>query len=533
MRRIRRKRSFDYVLPFLILVGLGVIVVLAFQLWSNLKGASGDVYFYLASGKAKLLPYGTAEWENAYSGTRLLLGDSVKTSQDSRLVLQFYNGTMVRLGDDTQVTLTDLNRRGDSEKIGLALDHGMMWVKRVTTEDIKTSEFDVRTSHMLVRDSGTIFEMEHNIAETVRVLRGSVKVDVLANEENKNQVSDMVQVGVGQQINIDDAVLKAFRARENPSVLMAVADDFKASEWYSWNIQEDETPTDFSHTQKIENTAPTQSLSQVLTQENSLSQQSTQERPVTTEQNVTQQNTQQIVETQEVVVGTLESPVVLKPEAQQRTTDQSKMAITGTVSPGTTKVVVEQKLGGSSNSEEYTLGQFKAGNSSFAYNLNETFNNFKSGNNIYRFYAVDAKGQKSDSTEITIVYNKPKVTEALTAPVVLSFNGGNSSTVTMGVVKVEGEIHGAQKVVVNNFTLGKFEPGSTRWIYYANENGDNLKPGLNEYEAYGIDSDGKESSRVKFTITYNKAGITQGTAQTQQTGTQQKTSPTQEVPKGF
>ena len=75
---------------------------------------------------------------------------------------------------------------------------------------------------------------------------------------------------------------------------------------------------------------------------------------------------------------------------------------------------------------------------------------------------------------------------------------------SVGIVKVEGEVHGAAKVVVNGFTLGKFQSGSTRWIYYANENGDNLKPGINQYEAYAIDADGKESERTKFEIIYNK-----------------------------
>lgn len=63
MRRVyRRKRPLEYLLPFLIFVGLGVIVVLGFQLWNSLQGVKGDVFFYTAGGRAKMLPDGMKEW---------------------------------------------------------------------------------------------------------------------------------------------------------------------------------------------------------------------------------------------------------------------------------------------------------------------------------------------------------------------------------------------------------------------------------------------------------------------------------------
>jgi len=81
MRRVNRlQRPVDFLLPFLVLVSIGIIGVMAFQVWQNWdKQGKADVYFYVIGGKAKILPYGQAEWNNAYSGTKLLLGDALKT----------------------------------------------------------------------------------------------------------------------------------------------------------------------------------------------------------------------------------------------------------------------------------------------------------------------------------------------------------------------------------------------------------------------------------------------------------------------
>ncbi len=180
------------------------------------------------------------------------------------------------------------------------------------------------------------------------------------------------------------------------------------------------------------------------------------------------------------------------------------MAVSGTVGKKTAKVVVEQVIDG--RKDVYTLGKYQAGAAEWSYNVSEALGNLKSGENNYSFYAVDAEGNKSESTLLTLTYNKPAVTitDALTAPEVETFNGGPSSTVSVDTVKVEGYVKGAEKVVINDYALSKYEAGSTKWIYTAKESFGNLKPGLNEYEVYAVAPDGTKSAVTKFTITYNK-----------------------------
>jgi hypothetical protein len=521
---VRRKGPIDYVLPFLMLVGLGIILILGYQIWSNFdKQNKSDVYFYVPQGKARLLPYGTAAWDEAYSGTKLRLGDALKTSSLGRVVMEFFNGTVVRLGEDSAATLVDLVKETDHEEIVLKLDNGKLWVKGQKSPGVREARYEVRTAHMKVKAKGTVFEVESDSHETVRVLEGDVDVDILVKTNGQERVADTVQVGVGQELVLDEASLKAFESSLSPSVIMAIGEEFKDTPWFRWNMSEDESPTNFASTQ-----ASTMEHSSTSVPDSQEGQGSF--APVTsTEETSSTSNTQEVDESNNNNFGE-GTPDITSPLTSTSTVTNGKSVLEGTVPAGTEKVIVESTVGGVTDS--YTLSKFKKGETTWSYNVSEVIGNLKKGDNVYRVYAVDADGNKSDPATVTIVYEKEKVdiTDALVAPAVTSFNGSSSSTVTTDVVKIVGSVKGAEKVVVNGYTLGAFQAGATSWSYSAKEALGNLKPGVNDYEVYAIDEEGNKSAVVKFTITYNKpagSGTTTGgttgtgTGSTTGTGTQQ------------
>ncbi len=514
MRRITRKRPVDYILPFLVILGLGVIVVLGFQVWKNFdKQGKADVYFYIAGGKARVLPFGEATWENAFSGTKMLVGDSLKTSSLGKAVLVFFNGTQIRIGNDTAVTLTDLVRQPDAEKIVMAMDNGMLWVNARKSPGVKQADYEVRTTNMVVKAVGTVFEVESGTTQIVRVIEGSVDVDVVVNTNGKDRVADTIEVGVGQEITIDDATLKAFEESQSPSVLMAIDDQFKTSEWYSWNDQEDKNPTSYDGNMGETAVSDTSAVSASESEENLSGTMETGETQLTQDSSLTQ-------ETQADTASDDGAPVITAPDEDDRTVSQGPVTISGTVPEGTQKVIVERVIGGATDS--YTLGKFKSGDDTFSYNVSEKLGNLLKGDNVFYFYAIDKNGDKSTAAEVKIVLeddteeSEVVVTGDLTAPTVLTFNGETSSTVTVDSVTVTGEIKGAAKVVVNGYTLSKFTAGSASWSYTAKESLGNLNPGVNKYSVYGVDADGNKSEVVEFTITYNKpeASDTTGTTET-------------------
>lgn len=508
MRRVqRRKKPLDYLLPFLILVSVGVIIVLGAQLVVNWgKQGKGDVFFYVAEGKAKILPFGNTDWDNAFSGTRLLLGDSLKTSSSGKTVLSFFNGTIIRMGDDTAVTLSDVTKDTDKEIIALNLDNGVIWVNGEKSEGVREAHYEVRTKNMNVKATGTVFEVESDGVEIVRVFDGEVEVDIIVEVDGNERVADTIPVGVGQEVYIDDAAIKAFEDNKEPSVLNAVSDEFKKTDWYKWNIREDKSPTDFSSSSKstidFEDDEELEDADDDDADDDVDAEEDTDDEEDDTENNLDE--------------GAVKAPKILQPS--DTTISTGKVTISGTVGSDVEKVVVEADIDGLLDS--YTLSQFKSGDTVWSYNVSEQFGNLQKGDNTYYVYAYDSENNKSEAAKITITWGESdddsdiELDDDLTDPKVLTYNGSSSSEVTEDTVTISGSIKGAAKVVVNGYTLSKFQPGDASWSYIASESLGNLKPGENTYSVYGVDPDGNKSTVVEFTITYNKSGDTSDTADT-------------------
>jgi hypothetical protein len=475
------------------------------------KQGKGDVFFYVAEGKAKILPYGNTDWDNAFSGTKILLGDSLKTSTTGKTVLSFFNGTIIRMGDDTAVTLSDVTKDTDREIIALSLENGVVWVNGEKSEGVREAHYEVRTKNMNVKATGTVFEVESDGVEIVRVFDGEVEVDIIVEVEGNERVADTIPVGVGQEVYIDDAAIKAFEDNEEPSVLNAVSDEFKKTDWYKWNIREDKSPTDFSSSSK--STFDFEDDEELEDEETANDDEESDEdaEDADDDEDDTENNLDE---------GLVKAPKILQPS--DTTIDTGKVTISGTVGADIEKVVVEADIDGLLDS--YTLSQFKAGDTTWAYNVSEQFGNLQKGDNTYYVYAYDSENNKSEAAKITITYGEGdddsdiELEDDLIDPEVLTYNGSSSSEVTADTVTVSGSIKGATKVVVNGYTLSKFQPGDTSWSYIASESLGNLKPGANTYSVYGVDPDGNKSTVVEFTITYNKSGDT-GEDTTEETDT--------------
>lgn len=409
MRRVHRKKSsLDFILPFLILVSLGVIGVMGFQLWNNWGNqGKADAYFYVVDGRARILPYGQSEWDNAFSGTKLLIGDSLKTSPLGRVVMNFFNETIIRMDRDTAISLVDLSNDIDSEEIYLSLDNGSIWVAGIKSEGVKDSTYQVRTKNMLVTATGTVFAVESTDAQVVRVLDGDVNVDIYVKSGEDERIADSINVGIGQQLTLDDAAIKAFEENNSISVLSAISDEFKDTEWYKWNIREDRDPTDFSVASGDLMLDEEDASGDVGNDEMDDESDSEGESDDDTDNDeVANEDADSEGETEDEdseSLLSLEAPVITGPSFT--VTDDSSFQLSGTVQSGVAKVEVAH------NGEGYVLGAFEKGDTSWSYNVNESFGNLVEGANTYTVYAYDEDGNRSSADTLIITYNKPDVEE--------------------------------------------------------------------------------------------------------------------------
>ncbi len=126
--------------------------------------------------------------------------------------------------------------------------------------------------------------------------------------------------------------------------------------------------------------------------------------------------------------------------------------------------------------------------------------------NLEKFYPQEA-AQIRRRIELSVTI-KDKIDEVpinngLEAPEILE--PANEERISAGVdaVKIEGTAPAqAAQIVVNGFTLTKFQPGDRKWTYFAAKRFGTLVPGENNFSVYAVTRDGKKSDTTEVTIFY-------------------------------
>ncbi|MCF7831224.1 FecR family protein [Candidatus Gracilibacteria bacterium] len=108
--------------------------------------------------------------------------------------------------------------------------------------------------------------------------------------------------------------------------------------------------------------------------------------------------------------------------------------------------------------------------------------------------------------EITV----PKITQPnleisteLEPPKVLSPENGSVIPASQDTLKVEGTSPlQAVQIIVNGYTLTRFQPGDRKWAYFASKKFGTLVPGENKYSVIAVTRDGKRSAPEEITVMY-------------------------------
>ena len=151
------------------------------------------------------------------------------------------------------------------------------------------------------------------------------------------------------------------------------------------------------------------------------------------------------------------------------------------------------------------------------------------GENKIKLEAEDMAGVKKTLDPLVVVYDKtPPPAPVFTDP-------KPSTTGSTAIETVEQMIKGTvsedtQAVIVNDYRLGKYVPGSKAWQYYAKVEFGNLKAGDNEFKAIAEDKAGNQSEPATLILTLDQkvidaAGVTT-TAPTTDTTTSSSTGAT-------
>lgn len=411
-------------MPFLIIICIGIIGVLIFNLWRAVFPPSQPkaAYLHMIEGSAQMKAWGTESFFNLNADSVIMQGDRIRSSAEAKFIVEFFDGTLMRIGGNADIGFDVIDDMGDVPNVDLHLYAGDVWfnMMNITSGD---SDVVVTMNNVVVKsNNASVFELENQGDQIVRVIAVSQNdgliVDIM--DESGAKVVESENIGVGQEINFKSDVLKAYWAHQSPTVLSALADDFKQSDWYLWNIKEDDSPTIF------EKTIGPGGMGLIKV-----------------------------------------SPQAIEPSPTLVTPDAGATILPdGTVVPATTdatKPLVTTPV---------------------------------------------APVNPAESTTVS----KPEIT-AVAGGVKPDANGVYK--VTSRVTTLSGTIKGADKVVVNGYTLTKFTAGSTSWSYFANADFDLMKPGDNTYEIYGVDANGKKGESLIVKVFYTPQAITPNPTPTQ------------------
>lgn len=417
--RQRSHKVTDYIMPFLIIIAVGVIIVLVFNLFKALlfNETTGDAFLHLESGSVQIKAFGTDSYLDLNSDALVMQGDELKTSADGKAIVEFFDGTIMRMDGSSDILIEQIDD-GDDPYINIMLVSGKLWFNKFYNSSGNT-DLEIAMTDVVVKSSSpAVFEVENEFDEIVRVIRDEVLVDILGRDGTN--VVESETVGVNQEMVFTDKVLETYWLFQSPTVLSGISDDFEETRWFEWNTEEDKDPTPFSKSailggDEYVEVAPEVIEPEIEGEEGEIADDDLDMEPVVEEEEEAEEVEEEPVEEEEVVE---EEPVEEEPVgdlgALGTPTITSVAGVTETNADGFYVVSSNPATitGGISGAEDvvvsgYTLKQFVAGDGTWTYYANADYDLMEEGENSYEVYALAPDGTKSESITVKVLYQPP------------------------------------------------------------------------------------------------------------------------------
>ncbi len=483
--------------------------------------------------------------QRAEGSAKLYAGDKVSTGNTGSAKLDFFDGTWIRISEQSEVSIEESGSSDTRARITVALARGEMWIstggntmsgdilRTVTTPGISLS-FPAHTKAKVTENGVQVFEAEGD--------------GVVASKQDSKDVT----VSEGQELVLesDDADLLGARnalppiAWNDPLVIAGLA------------TTATETGGLVPSTQPLELTAPvdgatiraaTASVSGrygpgvtrvrvngypalLDEEEKTFTQELTLEQTGKTEIVIEALDERGIVlgsasRTVTRVESIVTPPSITRPAKSGETyrTSAQEVEISGEAPAGTTGIMVN----------DYRLQLYKAGGKTWTYLARTELNNLKAGTNHFDVVAINQAGEQSAPVRITILVeageegvvagttssaaagattstisetslptNDPLSpgTLKVTAP-----TAGQSHTQTGSELLIEGTTSAlTNSVWVNGYRLQLYKPGVTTWNYIAKTDFGNLKAGDNTYRIVARDAQNKILDTLTYTVTISR-----------------------------
>ncbi len=237
-----------------LLASVALLVALAPAPTSRAAGASVVGTITFLKGEASRAAQGAPTWLSLAEASRVFQGDRLKTAGDARLEAKLMDGSLLRLGASSELSLDKLSfaqgKTATTKKVTVKLVVGRVWasVSRLFGKD---SSFEVATPNAVAGVRGTRFAAAHDAAgaTTVRVYSGKVLVSnkpIYAIEgHTKGKRVEVPGPGEVSQKEWEELITGAMQMVQitamgemSPPATFALADP-AADDWEAWNAARD------------------------------------------------------------------------------------------------------------------------------------------------------------------------------------------------------------------------------------------------------------------------------------------------------
>lgn len=435
-------------------------------LFSGGEALSAEADVTIRQGVLEFSLNGEDLWTRGISGQKFLEGDSLRCTGNCEASVDLLNGgSIIVLGPNTELKFQELSQDSSGRKnIELSVSTGEVWGSIADNEfSHKNSHFLITTPSSQIDVQGAILDITTGVSDFIRVLRGKINLRAINPSGNK---SDAVEMGIGQQLQMDTAAKELFFSDDGKKAIESLDTSFEESEWNIKNLEffSPQEAAAIRHRIELSATPATQDPSK----------------------------------------NGLDSPTITSPAAGAIIpAAQDMIELEGVAPVDAYQISVNG----------YTLTKFQPGDRKWSYFASKKFGTLVPGENTFKVIAISRDGRESAAAILTITY------DATQAPVVVAeatsdFPVPIVQTPAMNditkpfetrdaVLKITGIVDPQTVAVeVNGFRLQKYKTGDTQWAYTANAQYGNMVVGENTYTIVAIGPNDEKSStsiRVNYT----------------------------------
>lgn len=510
-------------------------------------------------GQVEFLIEGNDAPERAETGLELYEGERIRTDGAARAHLQFFDGTVITLDQNTSIRMGEVLQGAEESRLELILESGRVYlrsgtsalVSRTIETTFATHFVPPRTVALIGGDTGNVEENE-NVAvfeTTGQGIESSVRV-------LKKRVS--VITGEGQELMLHASAIARVAAGGDPYAFRRVLDPkILSTEFYRYaaELRENSAPAGVSESSPaVEVTVDGQQLTidepkdgalldaeaviikgrigsrVVIVRVNGYVADVTagayqKEIALPAEENFSVEVQAEdkdglIIETKSLAlrrdIKPPEPPIITFP-ARQTIEDAKAVPPPEPVSVQENEFEILGDAPGDAVGiivNGYRLQKFIPGKP-WAYLVNGTLGNVKVGENTYEVVSVDRSGNLSEPVRIVILWRAqavPTPDSGTSAPDdrtslfpgslrVIAPTSGSTYVTSETEVLIEGETHpDTATISVNGYMLSLYEAGKVTWNYIAKEEFGNFRTGTNNFTVVARNSDGKILDVVRYVV---------------------------------